>query len=103
MPQLDLVSLGIDDPGKLAVFGFIDLVEHVAAFCFQELDDGVKIFDAVVDHAGALARRKRVAFFRPHRPDRGPARRLAIRVDPVERRPAPRLDIYAEVTLVPGL
>ena len=35
LPQLDLVALRIDDPGKLAVLRVIDLVEDVAAFRFE--------------------------------------------------------------------
>src|SRR5215475_3365645 len=35
LPQFDLVPFGIDDPGKLAVLGLIDLVEDVAALGFE--------------------------------------------------------------------
>src|SRR5215207_10409514 len=50
LPQFDLVSLGIDDPAKLAVLGVVDLVEDVAAFRFERRDQSVKVFNAVVDH-----------------------------------------------------
>jgi hypothetical protein len=32
LPEFYLVSFWIDDPGKLSVFGLVDLLEHVAAF-----------------------------------------------------------------------
>jgi hypothetical protein len=46
-PQFDLVPLGIHDPGKLAVLGFIDPVEDVAAFRLERCDQSLKIFGAV--------------------------------------------------------
>jgi hypothetical protein len=50
LPQLDFVSLRIDDPGKLAVLRIIDLVEDVASFRFERRDHSVKVFNAVGDH-----------------------------------------------------
>jgi hypothetical protein len=32
LPEFNLVSLWIDDPGKLPVLGIVDLLENVAAF-----------------------------------------------------------------------
>ncbi len=50
LPQFDLVSLRVDDPAELSVLGVVDLVEDVTAFRFERRDQGVKVFDAVVDH-----------------------------------------------------
>jgi hypothetical protein len=41
LPQLDLVSLRIDDPGKLAVLRVIHLIQDVAAFRMQTMIDKV--------------------------------------------------------------
>jgi hypothetical protein len=38
------VSLWIDDPGKLPILGFVNLLEHIAAFFLQGLDQGVEVF-----------------------------------------------------------
>jgi hypothetical protein len=103
LPQLDLVALGIDDPGKLAVLGVIDLVEDVAAFRFERRDHSVKVFNAVVDHERGFAWSKLLAFLRTNGPDGRSARGLAIRVGPGERGTAPVLDIDGEMTLVPSL
>lgn len=54
LPQFDLVSLRIDDPGKLTVLGFIDLVEDVASVLPERSDHRVKLFHAVVDPASRL-------------------------------------------------
>ena len=43
MPQLDHVSLRIDDPGKLAVLRAIDFVEDVAALRFERRARGVNV------------------------------------------------------------
>src|SRR5688500_7050817 len=103
LPQFDLVPLRIDDPGKLAVLGFIDLVEDVAAFFFERRYHGVKVFNAVVDHEGGFAWSKLVAILRTNRPDGRSAHGLAIRVGPGESGTAPRLDIDGEMTFVPRL
>jgi len=50
LPQLNLVSLRINDPAKLAVLRFIDLVEDVTAFHFESCDYSVKVFYAIVNH-----------------------------------------------------
>ena len=55
LPQLDLVSLRIDDPGKFAVLRVINLVEDVAAFRFERRDHSLKVFNAVVDHERGVA------------------------------------------------
>ena len=103
LPQLDLVSLRIDDPGKLAVLRVIHFVEDVAAFRFEGRDQSVKIFNAVVDHERSLAWSKLVAVLRTKGPDGRSASRLAIRVGPIERGTAPLLNINAEMALVPSL
>ena len=103
LPQFDLVSLRIDDPGKLAVLGVIDLVEDVAAFRFERRDQSVKIFNAVIDHERGFAWSKLVAFLPTNGPDGRSAGGLAIRVGPGERGTAPLLNIDGEMTLVPSL
>ena len=103
LPQFDLVSLRIDDPGKLAVLRVIDLVEDVAAFRFEHRDHSVKVFNAVVDHERGFAWSKLIAFLRTNGPDGRSACGLAIRVGPGERGTAPLLDIDGEMTLVPSL
>ncbi|GBF26864.1 hypothetical protein MnTg02_01906 [bacterium MnTg02] len=95
LPQLDLVSLRIDDPGKLAVLRVIDLVENVAAFRSERRDYCVKVFNAVVNHERGFAWSKLVAFLRTNGPDGRSASGLAIRVGPGERGTAPLLDIDA--------
>src|SRR3954464_11275571 len=103
LPQFDLVSLGIDDPAKLAVLRVVDLVEDVAALRLERRDQSVKVFNAVVDHERGFAWSKLLAFLRSNQPGGRSACGLAIRVDPVERGTAPRLDIDAEMSLVPSL
>src|SRR5215216_3919222 len=68
LPQFDLVSLGIDDPAKLAVLGVVDLVEDVAALRLERRDQSVKVVDAVVDHERGLARIELLAFLRGDQP-----------------------------------
>ncbi|HJY85710.1 MAG TPA: hypothetical protein VKE24_02630, partial [Candidatus Acidoferrales bacterium] len=75
----------IDDPGKLAELRLIDLVEDVAAFCFERRDHSVKVFNAVVDHERSFAWSKLVAFLRTNGPDGCAACGLAIRVGQSER------------------
>src|SRR5262245_49831182 len=41
LPELDLVPLGVYDPGELSVLGIHRLLEDVAAFLAQHLDQGV--------------------------------------------------------------
>lgn len=73
MPQFDLVSLGIDDPGDLSILRFVDPVDEFASFFLENFDDTVKVFDTVVDHKGCLAWSEVVAFRRTDRPDSGPS------------------------------
>src|SRR6266853_6806962 len=68
LPQLDLVSFWINDPAKLPILGFIDLLEHIAAFFLQGLDQGVEVFHSVVDHEGSRARSKLLTFLRTDEP-----------------------------------
>src|SRR5882762_339035 len=103
LPQFYLVSFWIDDPGKLPVLGIVDLLEHVAAFCAQDFDQGVEILHPVVDHERCSAGRKLVTLRRTNRPDGCAGNRLTIAVGPGERRATPCLDIDAEVPLVPRL
>jgi hypothetical protein len=63
----------------------------------------MKVFDAVVNHERGFAWRKLVAFFRTNGPDSRSACGFAVRVSPGKRGPAPRLDINAEMSLVPSL
>jgi hypothetical protein len=58
LAQLDLVSLGINDPGKLPILGVVNLVEHIAAFFLQGLHKREDIFHSVVDHERSSAPRK---------------------------------------------
>src|SRR4051812_15384064 len=60
LPELDLVSFRIDDPGELPVLGIVDLLEHVAAFLAQDLHEREQVLDAVVDHERRGARRELV-------------------------------------------
>src|SRR4051812_11615445 len=46
--EFHLVSLGVDDPGELAVLRVVDLLEHVAAFFLQRLHECVEVVHAVV-------------------------------------------------------
>ena len=64
LPQFDLVSLRIDDPGKLAVFRVIDLVEDVATLGSEGRDHRIEVFNTVVDHERGFAWGKLVSFFR---------------------------------------
>src|SRR5262249_59985303 len=74
-----------------------------AAFRFERRDQSVKVFDAVVDHERGVAWSKLLALLRGDQPGGRSARGLAIRVGPVERGTAPRLDVDTEMTLVPSL
>ena len=64
LPELDFVSLWINDPRKFAVLGFVNLLEHIAAFFLQGLDQGVEVFHSIVDHEGSRARSKVITFLR---------------------------------------
>jgi hypothetical protein len=61
LPQFDLVAFRIDNPGKLAVLGVVDLIEHVAAFRLERRDKGVKVFNAVIDHERGISGSKLIA------------------------------------------
>ncbi len=103
LPQLHLVSFGIDDPGELSVFGIVDLVENVAALFAQDFDQGVDILHPVVDQERRRARRKLVTVSRTNRPDGRSGKRLTFTVGPGESRASPFLDVDSEVPLVPSL
>src|SRR5882762_7440863 len=103
LPQFYLVSFWIDDPGKLPVLGIVDLLEHVAAFCAQDFDQGVEILHPVVDHERCGAGRKLATLRRSNRPDGCSGNRLTLAVCPGERRATPVLDVDPEVLFVPGL
>src|ERR1044071_8568429 len=92
LPQLDLVSLRINDMSKLAVLRFLDTIKHVAAFRFERRDQSVQVFNAVVDHERGRAWSKLLALLRSNQPGGRSACGLALRVNPVERSTAPRLD-----------
>ncbi|EEF23968.1 conserved hypothetical protein, partial [Ricinus communis] len=91
---LDLVPLGIDDPAEFAVFGIIGLVEHLAAFVAQCLQQRRQVVDAVIDRKGGAVGRRFVRA--ADRPDGG------LRALPGERRAAPGLHVDAQVVPVPG-
>jgi hypothetical protein len=45
-----LFPSGSSDRGKLPILGVVNLLEHVAAFFLQDLDQAAEVFDPVVDH-----------------------------------------------------
>src|SRR5262245_54370091 len=102
LPELDLVAFGIHDPAEFAVIGVVRLVEDVAAFLSQRLEERREVGDTVVDHECRLARRVVVVLRVADVPDGRAFERIAGVVRPLECRAAPGLDIDAEVLLVPG-
>src|SRR5712691_7077344 len=102
LPKFYLVSFWIDDPGKRPILGFVNLVEHIAAFFLQGLDQGVDVFHSVVDHKESRARSKLITFLRSDEPGSCACNRLALGVGPIEGSSAPDLDIDSQVPLVPG-
>ena len=46
MPQFDLVSLGIDDAGELAILRFVHPVEDLASLFLENFDNAVKSLQA---------------------------------------------------------
>jgi hypothetical protein len=88
-PQLDLVSLWINYPGKFPVLGYVNLFEHLAAFFLQRLDQVVKVVNSVVDHEMRRARNKMIAFLRIDQPGSGACNRLFIGVGlrPLKKKP----------------
>src|SRR5580765_160519 len=99
LPQLDLVALGIDHPAELPILGFVDLLLDVHTFRTQGGEQRVQVGDAVVDHerGGEV-----LGVGGKQAPGRGPATFRIVRALPVERGPAPRLDVDSQVRLVPG-
>jgi hypothetical protein len=84
LAQLDLVSLGINDPGKLPILGVVNLVEHIAAFFLQGLHKREDIFHSVVDHERSSAPRKLLARLRSGEPGSRARNRFALGVGPIE-------------------
>jgi hypothetical protein len=67
-PELDLVPFGVDDPGKLAELRLLEPLEDGAALFLEDLNQGVHVCDAVVDHEGRLARREVITLGRANGP-----------------------------------
>ena len=63
----------------------------------EQIDQRVKIFNAVIDDERCDARRTVIATFRIHRPDGRSVARFAVRIDPAECGTAPRLNVDAEM------
>src|SRR5690242_8881155 len=99
LPQLDLVSLRVHHPAEFSILRVVDLLENVAAFFPECLQEAGQVSDAIVHHEGGRAGRELLAA----EPEEGPCRgaRTAV-VCPGERRTAPVLDVDAQVLLVPG-
>ena len=85
------------------MLGFVNLLEHIAAFFLQDLDQGVEVFHSVVDHEGSRARSKVITFLWFDQPGSGACNRLAPGVGPIKGSSAPDLDIDSQVPLVPSL
>jgi hypothetical protein len=58
LPQLALVSLRVHDPTEYPELRLLNVVEHLAALFTQQLQESVKIRDAIVDHERCVARCK---------------------------------------------
>src|SRR5689334_6763297 len=78
LPQLDLVAFWVNDPTELSVFGFIELVQDVAALFPESLEQRANIGYSVVHHEGSRAWCKRVTIGRLDGPGRCSIHRLAI-------------------------
>src|SRR5256885_13433211 len=85
------------------MLGIINLLEHIASFFLQRLDQGVEVFHSVIDHEGSRARSKLLTFLRTDQPGRGARNQLALGVGPIEGGTAPGLDLDSQVPLVPTL
>src|SRR5690349_9391328 len=61
LPELDLVVVGIEDPGELAVLVRLGPLEDLDAGRAQLGEELVEVVDPVVDHEARLARAEPVA------------------------------------------
>ena len=103
LPQLNLVAFRVNDPAELPVFRVVELVQYIATFFPEGLEQRAEVGYSVVHHEGGRAWRKSVILGRPDGPDRCSAHRLAICVCPAEGGASPVLDVDAKVLLVPSL
>src|SRR6267142_3730882 len=101
LPQLDLVSLRIDDPGELAVLVRLRPLQDVDAGSLQAGDQLEKIVDPVVDHERRVARPEPFAVPFGDVPGRDAAI-LGRVVGPPEDRAAELLERYLEMISIPG-
>src|SRR6185312_9843918 len=102
LPKLERVSVRIDDPAEFAKFGLFDLVLAVHTLRAKGLQQGMQIFDPVVDHERRRARREVFRVGGKRTPGRRSDAIRIIRSPPSERRAAPFLHVDPEVRLVPG-
>src|SRR5262245_24567074 len=101
LPQLDLVAVGIGDPGKAPVFVCLRTLDDRDAVAAQLRQQVVEVIHAVVDHEARLARTEPIAFLIRDVPD-GEAAVLRLVLWPLQDRAAPRLEHQSQVARIPG-
>src|SRR5690242_4039478 len=60
-PQLQLVPLGIEDPGELPVLVRLRLADELHASLAQLVDQRIEVVHAIVDHERSLTRAEPLA------------------------------------------
>src|SRR5262249_37344522 len=101
LPQLDLVAIGIHDPGELAVLVGVGSLHDLDAVLLELREQRRQVVDPVVDHeaGGAGAEPLRLAL--GDVPDGEPAI-LGVIVGPPQDRATPVLERQAQIVSIPG-
>src|SRR4051812_43629063 len=100
LPQLDLVSVGVQDPGELPVLVRLGTLQEADPGSLQVGDQLEQIVDTVVDHEGGFARAEPLAVPFCDVPDRD-APIAGLVVGPAEDRAPEFLDRYPEMVSIP--
>src|SRR4051812_3189967 len=101
LPQLDLVAVGIHDPGELAVLVLLGPLDDRDAVLLELRENSPEIVDAVVDHEARRTRVEPLRLALGDVPD-GEAAILRLVIGPPQDCAAPRLERQAEVIPIPG-
>src|SRR5207249_11403458 len=96
----DAVAFGIDDPSKLAEFGFLGLGIDFDAFCAKLGQQPLKVFNSKVDHERFLARLEIFRVIGKNRPHRRTVGVLRI-IPPLKSEAAPALGFDSQMFAIP--
>src|SRR5947209_2338479 len=78
LPELDLVTVRIDEPTEAAVFVLFDLAYHLSAAEMNLTERAVEIIDDEIEHEFAFRRREVIGVCRKRAPNGKAARRQRV-------------------------